>query len=86
MARRFHDARFDARFDATAPVSLWPPYLRQEHAQDRFTRAMSERREVVRVLRLQRLRVRPLTALPKTNVTSAPAVMKVPWRIWTIRR
>lgn len=85
---RFHDSRFDPnRFDSTPPDTAWPPYLKQEHAQARFAVATAARTEVTRVHRLQRLRQRPMTAwAPPRNQVNAFPVMKVPWRIWTIRR
>lgn len=86
---RFHDTRFGARFDATPPDTAWPAYLRQEHAQARFVLATEQRRDVVRVKSLQRLRQRPMTAwAPKSNVQPGITYprMFTPWRIWTIRR
>lgn len=68
-------------------VSIWPAYLRQEHAQARFVLALEQRRDVTRLHRLQRNRQRsPMAWMPRQNEFGAPPVMKVPWRIWTIRR
>lgn len=87
MARRFHDSRFDPnRFDATAAASLWPPYLHQEYPLQRVAAIAERRRDLVRVVRMQRIRQRPMTAFsPKTNLFNAPAVMFKPWVTWTLK-
>ena len=84
---RFHSSRFNAsRFDATAAVSTWPAYLRQEYPLQRVVAISARRESIGRVTTLQRHRQRPLTAwVPHRNQVSAQAVMKVPWVFWTIR-
>lgn len=85
---RFHESRFDPnRFDSTPAVALRPPYLKQEHAQDRITRAQARRRRIVSLHVQQRNRQRPPTAwIPQQNEFGAYPRHFVPWRMWTIRR